>query len=109
MTTRSASVTRKQLTPLEEARAVQAMLDEGYTPDGAAQALGWGAQRVTARVKILKLSAAGQQLVGTGVLPLSAIDSLLRVGDVSAPVMVAIVSAIGRQVIESGDFVRNPA
>jgi ParB family chromosome partitioning protein len=34
------NVTRKQLTPLEEARAVQAMLDEGYTPEGAAQALG---------------------------------------------------------------------
>ena len=31
------NVTRKQLTPLEEARAVQAMLDEGYTLDGAAR------------------------------------------------------------------------
>ncbi len=30
------NVLRKQLTPLEEARAVQAMLDEGYTLDGAA-------------------------------------------------------------------------
>jgi ParB family chromosome partitioning protein len=81
------NVTRKQLTPLEEARAVQAMLDEGYTPDAAAQALGWSAQRVAARVKILKLSEAGQQLVGTGALALSAVDNLLRVGDVSAPVM----------------------
>jgi ParB/RepB/Spo0J family partition protein len=103
------NVTRKQLTPLEEARAVQAMFDEGYTPDGAAQALGWSAQRVTARAKILRLSAAGQQLVGTGALPLSAIDELLRVGDVSAPVMEAIVTAIGRQVIDGGDFARNPA
>jgi hypothetical protein len=40
MTTPSALVTRKQLSPLEEARAVQAMLDEGYSVGGAAQALG---------------------------------------------------------------------
>jgi ParB/RepB/Spo0J family partition protein len=103
------NVTRKQLTPLEEARAVQAMLDEGYTTDGAAQALGCSAQRVAARAKILKLSDPGQQLVGTGALPLSAIDNLLRVGDVSAPVMEAIVTAIGRQVIDGADFARNPA
>jgi hypothetical protein len=88
---------------------VQAMLDEGYTPDGAAQALGWSAQRVTARAKILRLSDAGQRLVGTGALALSAIDDLLRVGDVSVPVMEAIVTAIGRQVIDGGDFARNPA
>jgi ParB-like chromosome segregation protein Spo0J len=43
------NVTRKQLTPLEEARAVEAMLGEGYTVDGAAQALGWSRQLVTAR------------------------------------------------------------
>jgi ParB family chromosome partitioning protein len=49
------NVTRKQLTPLEEARAVQAMLDEGYTLDGAAQALGWSARLVSARAKILLL------------------------------------------------------
>ena len=103
------NVTRKQLTPLEEARAVQAMLDEGYTLDGAAQALGWSAQRVAARAKILKLSDAGQQLVGTGALALGAIDNLLSVGDVSAPVMEAIVTAIGREVIGGGDFARNPA
>ena len=103
------NVTRKQLTPLEEARAVQAMLDEGYTLDGAAQALGWSAQRVAARAKILKLSDAGQQLVGTGALALGAIDNLLSVGDVSVPVMEAIVTAIGRQVIGGGDFARNPA
>jgi ParB family chromosome partitioning protein len=47
------NVNRKQLNPVEEARAVQAMLDEGYTLDGAAQALGWSRQLVTARAKIL--------------------------------------------------------
>lgn len=76
------NVTRKQLTALEEARAVQAMLDEGYTLDGAAQALGSSRQLVTARVKILKLPAVGQQLVGSGEIPVSAIDNLLAIGEV---------------------------
>ena len=35
------NITRKQLNPYEEAKAVQAMLDRGLTEDGAAQALGW--------------------------------------------------------------------
>lgn len=34
------NVLRKQLTPLEEAPAVQKMLDDGYTPDGAATVFG---------------------------------------------------------------------
>ena len=70
------NVTRKALSPLEEAKAVQAMLDEGYTLDGAAQALGWSRQLGTARAKILKLAAAGQQLVGSGEIPVRAIENL---------------------------------
>ena len=35
------NVVRKQLSPLEEARAVKAMLDEGFTLDGSASVLGW--------------------------------------------------------------------
>jgi ParB family chromosome partitioning protein len=49
------NIARKQLNPYDEARAVKAMLDRGLTEDGAAQALGWPKQRVTARVKILEL------------------------------------------------------
>jgi hypothetical protein len=59
------------------------MLDEGYTLDGTAQALGWSRQLLAARAKILKLSEAGQQLVGTGEIPVSAIDTLLAIADVS--------------------------
>ena len=40
-TARRRTSTASSSTPLEEARAVQAMLDDGYTLDGAAQALGW--------------------------------------------------------------------
>ena len=49
------NITRKQLNPYEEARAVKAMLEKGLSEDGAAQALGWPKVRVSARVKILEL------------------------------------------------------
>jgi hypothetical protein len=100
-------VTRKQLSPLEEARAVQAMLDEGYTPDGAAQALGWSRQLVTARAKILKLPAVGQQLVGMGEIPVSAIDNLLAIGEVSEPIVQAVVEAIATQQIGGSQLLNN--
>ena len=88
------NVTRKQLTPLEEARAVQAMLDEGYTLDGAAQALGWSRQLVTARAKILKLPELGQELVGAGAIAVSAIDTLLAISEVSPQMAQAVVEWI---------------
>ena len=52
------NITRKQLNPYEEAKAVRAMLDRGLSEDGAAQALGWPKARVTARVKILECPSA---------------------------------------------------
>ena len=52
------NITRKQLNPHEEARAVAAMLKRGLTIDGAAQALGWPKARVTARVKLLSCPSA---------------------------------------------------
>jgi ParB/RepB/Spo0J family partition protein len=41
------NVLRKSLTPLEEARAVEKMLADGYSVDGAATVLGWHKRRVT--------------------------------------------------------------
>jgi len=102
------NVTRKQLTPLEEARAVQAMLDEGYTPDGVAQALGWSRQLVTARAKILRLPAVGQQLVGTGEIPVSAIDTLLLIGAVSQPIAEGLCEAIAAHDVAGSQLVSSP-
>ena len=101
------NVNRKALTPLEEARAVQAMFDEGYTADGAAQALGWSRQLVTARAKILKLPTVGQQLVGMGEIPVSAIDNLLAIGEVSEPIVQAVVDAIATQQIAGSQLLSN--
>ena len=102
------NVTRKQLSPLEEARAVQAMLDEGYTPDGVAQALGWSRYLVTARAKILRLPAIGQQLVGTGEIPVSAIDTLLEIGAVSPAIAGALCEAIAARQIGGLQLVSSP-
>src|SRR5438128_7245731 len=57
------NVVRKQLSPLEEARAVAHMLKEGYTLDGAASVLGWSSKLVGARAKILELPGPAQRLL----------------------------------------------
>jgi hypothetical protein len=92
MTTRSALITRKQLNPYEEAKAVRAMLDRGLTEDGAAQALGWPKTRVTARVKVLELPERAQQLIGDGVIALSAVDQLRAIGAVAPGLLDAVIA-----------------
>lgn len=85
------------------------MLDEGYTLDGAAQALGWSRQLVTARAKILKLPAVGQQLFGSGEIPVRAIDNLLAIGDISPQLAAAVVAAIADGRAAGSQLVGNPA
>jgi hypothetical protein len=91
MPSRSALIARKQLDPREEAQAVQAMLAEGLTEDGAAQALGWPKARVTVRVKLLELPDRAQEMVGAGVIALSAVEQLRAIGKVSPPLLGAVV------------------
>lgn len=91
------NVLRKQLTPLEEARAVQKMLDDGYTPDGAATVLGWSKRLVTMRARILELPAAAQVLVGTGAIPAGAIDSLLAIRQVSPPLCELVADVLSEE------------
>jgi hypothetical protein len=92
ITTRSALITRKQLNPYEEAKAVRAMLDRPLTVGGAAQALGWPKARVTARVKLLELPERAQQLIGDGVIPLSAVDQLRAIGTVAPKLLDAVIA-----------------
>jgi ParB/RepB/Spo0J family partition protein len=86
------NITRKQLNPYEQARAVRAMLARGLTEDGAAQALGWPKARVTARLKVLDLPERAQQLVGEGVIALSAVDQLHAIGTVAPELLGAVVA-----------------
>jgi hypothetical protein len=71
---------------------VRAMLDRGLTEDGAAQALGWSKSRVTARVKILELPDRAQQLIGGGVIALSAVDQLRAIGAVAPTLLDAVIA-----------------
>ena len=86
------NITRKQLNPYEEAKAVRAMLERGLTEDGAAQALGWPKQRVTARVKVLELPERAQQLIGEGVIHLAAVDQLRAIGAVAPDLLDAVIA-----------------
>ena len=83
------------------------MLDEGYTLDGAAQALGWTRQLTTARAKILKLPEASQQLVGCGEIPVSAIDTLLAITDVSPKIAEALATSIAAGSVAGSQLVHN--
>jgi ParB/RepB/Spo0J family partition protein len=86
------NIARKQLNPQEEANAVKVMLDRGLTEDGAAQALGWPKARITARVKILELPERAQEMIGAGVIALSAVDQLRAIGRVSPPLLDAVIA-----------------
>jgi len=108
MTSWSALITRKQLRPDEEARAVKAMLDRGYTEDGATQALGWPKARVTARVKLLALPDRAIETVGAGAVALNAVDQLLAIGRVSAPLLDAVIEFLASEPWAAGRLAREP-
>jgi ParB/RepB/Spo0J family partition protein len=102
------NVVRKQLSPLEEARAVKHMLDEGYTLDGTATALGWNRKLVSARAKILDLPEPAQRLIGSGELPVSAVGTLTKIAEVSAELCEVTVAPIAAGDISGGQFASNP-
>ena len=88
------NLVRSPLNSYEEALAVRAMLEKGFTEDGAAQALGWPKQRVTARIKLLELPERAQQLTGQGVIPLSAVEELRQIGQVSSQLLDLLVEHV---------------
>lgn len=102
------NVVRKQLSPLEEARAVRHILDEGYTLDGAASVLGWSRTLVGARAKILELPESAQQLLGSGELPVSAVDTVLQMARVSPPLCEAALATVTDGEISGAQLARDP-
>lgn len=86
------NIARKQLNPYEEARAVRAMLDRGLTDKGAADVLGWSVARVTARVMILELPQRAQQMLGSGAIPLRAVDQLRAIGQVAPALLDCVIA-----------------
>jgi ParB/RepB/Spo0J family partition protein len=102
------NVVRKQLSPLEEARAVQHMLDEGYTLDGAATVLGWHPKLVSARAKILALPNTAQQLLGSGELPVSTVGTLMKIAEVSPELCEAALGTVADGQIGGSRFASEP-
>lgn len=102
------NVVRKQLSPLEEARAVRQMLDEHYTLDGAASALGWSRALVSARAKILELPETAQQVIGAGLLPVGMVETLLSIKEVSPQVCEQAAAAILDDTVDGDSFARKP-
>ncbi len=102
------NVVRKALNPLEEARAVKQMLDEGYTLDGAATVLGWSAKLVAARAKILELPEIAQRLLGSGELPVGSVALLCEIASVSAPVLEAALKSLADGQIDGEQLISNP-
>src|SRR5450755_3024840 len=68
------------------------MLEKGLSEDGAGQALGWPKARVSARVKILELPDSAHQMIGAGVIALSAVDQLRAIGKVSPGLLDAVIA-----------------
>src|SRR4051794_10100913 len=68
------------------------MLDRGLTEDRAAHALGSPKARVTARVRLVELPGRAQELIGQGVLALSAVDQRRAIGAVSPPLLEAVIA-----------------
>jgi hypothetical protein len=71
------------------------MLAHGLSEDGAAQALGWPKARVTARMRLLELPPAAQQMVGNGQIALSSVEALRAIGTVSPELLDAVIAYLG--------------
>lgn len=72
---------RADLSPLAEARAFRALLDEGLTVADIVRRTGVGRSRIDASLRLLDLDAETAELADRGDLPMGAIGLLARVTD----------------------------
>jgi hypothetical protein len=68
------------------------MLATGLSEDGAARSLGWPKARVTARMRLLALPEPAREMVGAGVVALSAVEPLLAIGHVSPELLDTVIA-----------------
>jgi ParB family chromosome partitioning protein len=83
---------RKDLSPVEEARAYQRLLDAGHTLAQLARRVGAPSARITARLALLRLDERVQWMFHRGDLPLTLAPVLLKVAD---PVRQRQIATIG--------------
>ncbi len=96
---------REQLNPLEEARAIAAVIADGYTEEGAAEQLSLSPKMVAARMQILRLTPELQEFVGAGEIALGSVPVLAKACEVSEQLGNVIARAVARTV-EEGTHVR---
>lgn len=107
--TAAENVVRKQLNSLQKARAVGAMLAEGFTLDGAAEALGWTRKLTKSYAEVLEMPAAAQALVGTGQLPMAVPPTINDLSRRGRALCDDVVTAIAAGDLSANDIVRNPS
>lgn len=74
---------RKQLDPVEEARAIKKVIDGGLTGDGAAQALGISKRLVSERLPLLEMPQRVQQAIADGQVSTRAVSAIVAMAKVS--------------------------
>lgn len=107
---------RNDLTPVEEARAFQQLLDAGYTIAGLARRLGFNNQRINSRVLLLKLEPEVQELFHSGDLPITLSHALTTIKDPAKQRRIATLAVRRRltstqlqALIEASEPLRAPA
>jgi hypothetical protein len=88
------NIMKKRLNAYQEAKAVQGMLKGGKTVAKTADLLDWDQRRVTARVKLLELPERAQQLVGAGVIALSAVEPMREIARVNTALLQATLDFV---------------
>jgi ParB/RepB/Spo0J family partition protein len=104
------NMVRKDLSPYEEAVAIQRVLAEGKSEDQAAELLGMSKQLVTRRVKLLELPDAAQRLIGESTLTLAAVEPMRTIAAANPALLDAVVEFIGEYAEEMApdDFAHRP-
>jgi ParB/RepB/Spo0J family partition protein len=105
------NVLREDLTPIEEAAAVNALMEqEGLSQKGASERLGKKPAWVRDRLKLLKLPAKAQEGVQDGKIPLTMTPLLLTVTEKSEVLGDAVAKIMASGKIKPGDLeIEGPA
>ncbi len=103
------NMARSELWPLEEANAIKAMIDTGYTEAGAAQILAVSKRKVTDRMQLFRLPEKARSYFGPqggvdGPMPLGMLKLLVPIADKSPE----LCDAVAEYAYTSRNFHGNP-
>lgn len=84
---------REDLTPLQEARAFERLIRQGYTRADIIRNTGIGQARLQATLQILRLGQAAQEMFGCNQLPITAVAHLAKVENLDQQARLAAMVA----------------